>query len=339
MEAYEQLEGVWAEFNGLDPAGMVACSSGTAALHLAVEGLGLANRMLTVGVPDYTMVACARAVRLANAHVEFLDCGPDLLVSPASLVGRNGRYAAVMPLHVYGRRCNLDALQATLRSQQFILPGGQVPHVIEDLAEAHLVRPHPDTSAACWSFYKNKLVAGEEGGAVWFKDPAHAAQARKLRCLGFTDAHDYTHVPRGHNYRLANCLASLVLSSLEGVQESARRRNESIANYDEVCPADWRSGPRQSPWVYDLRVPGMTRGQQDRAVTLLRRAGVPARRGFKPLRRQEEFDNGRNTPLEITESDRAAREVIYLPCYNHWVVPRSEARTCMGVIEMALQLP
>lgn len=76
LEPYQLLERRWAEFNGLDPAGMVACSSGTAALHLALEALPVER----VFLPDLTMVACARAVVMAGLEPVFVDCDERLLM-------------------------------------------------------------------------------------------------------------------------------------------------------------------------------------------------------------------------------------------------------------------
>ena len=57
LEPYEQLELKFAKWNRLDPEGMVACSSGTAALHLALEAMQLPQGSQVI-VPDLTMVAC-----------------------------------------------------------------------------------------------------------------------------------------------------------------------------------------------------------------------------------------------------------------------------------------
>lgn len=301
MQPYEELERRWAEFNGLDPAGMVVCSSGTAALHLALEALGLPPGS-EVLVPDYTMVACPRAVTLAGLTPVFVDCDDQLLINwflVGTAITKNTK--AVMPVHVYGR-------------QRSMIEDGYRRYglrVIEDLAEAHGVLPHPDTDAACWSFFANKHVHGEEGGAVAFRDPTRAALARQLRCAGFTNAHDYQHVPRGMNYRLANSLSSLILDSLSRFEEEARERRCSEQELDRCCPADWRMPPREATWVYDFRVPGMTKVCQDEAVVALKSMGIAARHGFYPMHLQEEFLGCRRVRGENAE--RASREVIYVP--------------------------
>jgi len=302
VEAYERLEREFGQWIG-NP-NTVACSSGTAALHLALESLKLPPGS-RVAVPEFTMVACARAVTLAGFTPWFVDCREDLLMDPELLQRAPRQVKAVMPVHVYGRRCSMDRIHKVAQDRKWA--------VVEDLAEAHGVQPHPQTDAACWSFYKNKIVAGEEGGMIAFRDPHAACRARKLRSLGFTDAHDFLHIPRGHNYRLANCLALLVLESLLRVDENLVRRRCLTYLYDSLIPEAWRMPPRDVDWVYDLRIPGMTTDQQDRIVYSLNAAGVAARHAFKPMSHQREF-RGYWHHLVAT---RMAREVIYLPVDPH----------------------
>lgn len=84
LEPYEQLELRFAEWNELPPEGMVACSSGTAALHLALEAIN-DKPAGEVIVPDLTMVACPRAVVLADKTPKFVDCNDQLLMELAEL--------------------------------------------------------------------------------------------------------------------------------------------------------------------------------------------------------------------------------------------------------------
>lgn len=316
MRAHESLEEKWAQFNHLDPAGMVCCSSGTAALHLALEALRLPPSAQVI-VPDYTMIACARAVTLAGLEPVFVDCDERLLMDltlPEMGPGvKNLNTYAMMAVHVYGRRVDMHKLH------QAAEPRGLA--VIEDLAEAHGILPHKHTDAACWSFYRNKIVAGEEGGAVWFRNHIHAAMARQLRNLGSTSANDYTHMARGHNYRMSNLHAAYIMcesvvwhneNSIHHYERNVQLRREVEAAYNVQCPPEWRMPYRDAPWVYDLRIPGLTRGRQDKIVAGLRAVGVEARHGFKPMRRQPEYLNV-NWPAEPTKADIASREVIYLP--------------------------
>lgn len=365
MQPFEQLEKDWAAFNNLDPAGMVACSSGTAALHLALESFQLPLGSEVI-VPDFTMIACARAVTLAGLTPVFVDCDERLLMD-VKLTGPGfdwSKVGAVMLVHIYGRKCD-DGWWNHWAVHQGV-------KVVEDLAEAHGAKPHPETDAMCTSFYKNKIVAGEEGGAVWFRDPAHAALARQLRSLGFTEAHDFDHVPRGHNYRMSNAHAELILTSLanydclvNGWEESHQilgmhvvpirswkaGRREIESWYDEFCPAEWRMPPRDAVWVYDLRIPGLTRDKQRSIVEALNAEGIAARMSFLPMSRQQEYKDCRTVSnpakrearandvyladyLE-TAANAASREVFYLPV-QPGVATRANCRKAFDVIGMCL---
>ena len=306
MEPYEELEIKFAEWNNLDPSGMVACSSGTAALHLAWEALDPAGK--TVDMCDLNMVACPRSVVLAGMTPRFADCTEYLLLDSNSLPPLCD---SLLITHVYGRRVGLE--HTSLEEKDY---------VVEDLAEAHGIRPNRLTHAACWSFYKNKIMAGEEGGAVWFRDPNHAKLARQLRSLGFTDAHDFTHVPRGHNYRMSNAHARLILPSLTEADMNLTKRRQVEQWYDAKVPKEWHMPPRDVVWVYDLRIPGITLEQQDRLVKGLNQRGVAARHCFKPMTTLEEW---RGKQPVSPNALRLSREVIYLPAMPYlteWDVTR-----------------
>lgn len=311
MQPFEQLEHEWAHWNDLNPAEMVACSSGTAALHLALEALELPLGSHVL-VPDFTMIACPRAVTLAALEPVFVDCDSSLLLDTGLLYDDKPRRSVekladcIMVVHVYGRRCNMENIVDV--SADWECP------VVEDLAEAHGVRPHSLTDAACWSFYRNKIVAGEEGGAIWFRDPKRAELARSLRSMGFTEAHDYTHRTRGHNYRMSNLHAKPILRSIQDWGHNVfgpGGRREIEAWYEEACPVEWRMPARDAPWVYDLRIPGMSSEVQGRVVTELRAEGIEARHGFKPMHEQEEYRGCQRVGGE--QADMASREVVYLP--------------------------
>lgn len=307
MELYQRLEQEWAQFNNLDPAGMVVCSSGTAALHLAIEALDL-PRCSEVIVPDYTMIACPRAVSMAGMVPVFVDCDEKLLMDSELMrhgVGdcKNRNTSAMMPVSVYGRSTYMERLHDIAEPRGLSL--------IEDLAEAHGVEPHHLSDAACWSFYQNKIVAGEEGGAVWFRNKEHADRSRSLRCLGMGMNHDYQHIPRGHNYRMSDVHAELVLQSLWKYDENVEKRRQIEQWYDEMMPRDWRMPHRDAPWVYDVRIPGMIAEQQRHIVVFLRSKGVEARYGFKPMHTQEEYQGCR--VVGGKQAEQASREVIYLP--------------------------
>lgn len=310
MQVFERLEKEWGEYVGMDH--VVGCSSGTAALHLAIEALKLPLGS-RVGVPSLSMIAVPRAVVLAGHIPVPIPCRDDLNIDPTS-IPRD--VDALVVVHTYGRRCDMDAVF----SYTSVL-------VIEDLAEAHTIMPDRRSFAACWSFYQNKIVAGEEGGAVGFNKEVHESSitlCRSLRCLGFTEDHDFWHRPRGHNYRLSNSHAQLILDSLHDIEWNVDTRNRLIEICDTLVDDDLKMPVRQSPWVYDVKTPWVKTWEgQTQLVKQLQTLIPGVRHCFKPVWVQEEFNFLiTDTIPSLTYSKdqavndcRRSQQTIYLPLY------------------------
>lgn len=299
--AFEQLEYEFSEWAKLKNC--VACCNGTAALCLAIQALDLPPQS-EILVPELTMVACARAVVLAGHVPVFVDCDSKLLLNVKLLEEKvTPKTKAVMPVHIYGRKCNLAAIQTIAKRHEL--------KVIEDCAEFHIPRtasdPIPD--AACYSFYANKVIHGEEGGMIAFRDKPTADRARQIRCLGFTHDHDFLHVPGGFNWRLSNCHAELILDSLRQVQSSLEKRKAVESWYNQIIPQQWQLPKRPAVWVYDLRVKGMTYGTQSEVVRELNRQGIAARHCFKPMSMQPEFLRD----FHSLKAYALSKEILYVP--------------------------
>lgn len=287
MEAYQKLERELGKWNAYPDGHTVVCSSGTTALQLALETFPI-KKGSKVFLPDYTMIACARAVTMAGLDPVFVDCDERMLMWPQSLAKAitkhcAGNYTgnAIMAVHIYGRLCHMDAIHS-IASQHGMF-------VIEDLAEAHCALPHSQTDAACWSFYRNKIVAGEEGGCVSFHRSSDAARARQLRCLGFTEDHDFIHIPGGMNAKLSNANANLILKSLASVTENVTRRLALYNNYLKLIDKKfvYPITIPNSPWVFTLRLPN--RDIQNGIVAGLKNHASGIRYGFKPMTMQPEY--------------------------------------------------
>lgn len=300
MQAYEELEQRLGEWCG--NSNVVACSSGTSALQLALETLDLPKGSEVI-LPEYTMIACARAVTMAGLVPVFVDCKEDLTINGNNLAAKlTDKTKAVMVVHVYGREC--DMFSVNHFADRYGLA------VIEDLAEAHGLAPNPRTDAACWSFYKNKIVAGEEGGAIAFHDEGLMWRAKELRCLGLTDAHNFIHTRGGMNARLSNANAQQIIDSLNWFPLGLTCRIEIERWYNEIVPREWQMPARHVPWVYDVRLP-TDHAEQTRIVTWLNEQGVPARHGFRPMSEQPEYLSN----YKHLVAYRMSKEVMYLPIY------------------------
>jgi dTDP-4-amino-4,6-dideoxygalactose transaminase len=309
----------------------VGCSSGTAALHLALEALKLPKGSEVI-VPDYTMIACPRAVVLAGLTPVFADCREDLQVNPNNverLITPNTK--AIMAVHVYGKSCDMKSIMEIAKKYDL--------RIIEDLAEAHLLPKHPDSDMGCFSFYKNKLICGEEGGGINTDNDIYRDRLKELRCLGFqycAGLPKYEHKPRGHNYRLSNAHAGIILT--EGILKLDERLAQMKASFEEYHKEFSQSTIARpvydkvdSPWVFPLRIRGISRILQTRIVTELNNKrgleqGVSARVGFWPMVWQEEFRDARYRGQGIAWG--LASEVIYLP-----LIPQGNPQIVRKIIE------
>ena len=219
----------------------VAVSSCTAALHLAMRGLGIGPGDEVI-VPSLTFVATVNCVRYVGARPVFADVtGPlDLTIDPKdveSLV--TDRTRAVICMHFGGDPCDLDALTALCARRGIAL--------VEDAAHApassHRGRALGSVGrVGCFSFYANKNLTCAEGGLIAKDDPDIAASARLLRSHGMTTsaferaqgrATAYDVVDVGYSYRLDDIRAALALVQLDKLDADVERRHAVRARYAE----------------------------------------------------------------------------------------------------------
>src|SRR5450759_619746 len=142
----------------------IACSTGTAALHLALAtlGLGPGDEVL---IPAFTMIATANAVTYTGATPVLVDAEPTTWnMDPRQIEARvNSRTKASVVVHTYGHPVEFDSIRR-LATRHGI-------SVVEDAAEAHGAVYHDRRvgslgDAASFSFYGNKIVSTGEGGMV-----------------------------------------------------------------------------------------------------------------------------------------------------------------------------
>src|SRR3989344_1505401 len=104
----KEFEKKFAEYNGLKYG--VSCSSGTAALTIALRSLniGIGDEVI---VPEFTMIASAWAVTYTGAKPVFIDCMDDLTIDTDLIEEKiNSRTKAIIPVHIYGRQCNMKKI-------------------------------------------------------------------------------------------------------------------------------------------------------------------------------------------------------------------------------------
>ncbi len=303
----------------------VAVSSGTAALHLIVHGLGIGEGDEVVTTP-FSFVASSNCLLFENARPVFADIDPVTweLDPAAAEAALSPRTRALLPVHVFGRPCPMPDYLAVAQRHGL--------EVIEDSCEA--IGSTIDGKmagsfgrAGAFAFYPNKQITTGEGGIIVTDDDALAELARSLRNQGRgTDGQWLGHPRLGWNYRIPDILCALGIEQLRRLDEfvAARERvfelyRAALGDIEElVLPAEPASGTRVSWFVYvvTLREPA-TRERRDAILAALTKRGIGCRNYFFPIHLQpfyrERFDL-REGMFPVTES--VASRTIALPFHN-----------------------
>lgn len=223
----ERFEAEFARFVGTKHA--VACSSGTAALHLALWALGVKEGDEVI-VPALTFVATANAVRYCGARPVFADVLPDTWCIDPESVKRliTKRTVGIVPVHLYGNPADMYELDRIAHLHHLFL--------LEDAAEAHgatcgNLRVGNLGNAGTFSFYGNKIITTGEGGMVTTNNAEMAGRMRQLRGHCQVKPGEYLFDGLGFNYRLTDLQAAIGLGQLEMIDWHLRRRREVALAY------------------------------------------------------------------------------------------------------------
>jgi len=296
----------------------IACSSGTAGLHLGVRALEIGEGDEVITTP-FSFVASANCLLYERAVPRFVDIEEDSLGIDPDLVGAaaTSRTRAVLPVHVFGRPCRIEAIEAIARGRGWAI----IEDSCEGLGSSAGGRPLGSFGdVAVFAFYPNKQITTGEGGVVVTDDPALADVMRSLRNQGRdTDGTWLRHVRLGYNYRLDEMSAAVGVAQLERRAEMHAGRNRVAAAYErELGGRDWVRLPQAGPgevvdwFVYVVRLhPEIDR---DRVIGRLAERGVPARPYFSPLHLQPFY---RSTfgfrPRDFPVTERVAASTLALP--------------------------
>ena len=296
----------------------VACSSGTAGLHMAIRALGIADGDEVITSP-FSFVASANCLLYERAVPRFVDIDeatlgldPDLVAAAAG-----PRTKGILPVHVFGRPCQIGAIEQIADRRGW--------HLIEDACEAlgSSTDGRPAGSfgdVSVFAFYPNKQVTTGEGGVVVTDDPELAATFRSLRNQGRDDSGTWLrHVRLGYNYRLDELSAAVGVAQLERIEELRAGRARVVSAYRAALERfEWLQLPDSGPgevvdwFVYVVRLaPWIDR---TRLIGDLDEVGVPTRPYFSPLHLQPIYREAfgfRGGEFPVTE--RVAASTLALP--------------------------
>ena len=307
------LEERMAEY--LDAEHVLAVTSGTAALHLALlaSGVGPGDEVITSPI---TWPATANVIEHCGATPIFCDVRDgDLNIDPALIPELvNERTKAIMPVHLAGQPADLDPILA------IGLP------VIEDAAHAAESRYRGRkvggiSDAACFSLYATKNIAAGEGGLVATNSDEIAGAIRNMRLTRRGDGSLYDQVTAGFKANLSDVLAAIALVQLDRVEAHAVIRERQFALYDEglaglegIAPLERDARDTHAMHLYAVRIDaglaGATRDAYQRALT---DELIGTSIHFLPVHRLTWFRERYPDQPPLPVAERAGDEVLSLP--------------------------
>jgi len=212
----------------------LALNSGTAAMHLSLEALGIKEGDEVITVP-FTFVATSEVILYCRAKPVYVDCDPDTFNILADQIEEKitAKTKAILPVHFAGQACDMDRLQAIAAKHGL--------KIIEDAAHSFPTAYKGKKigtfgDATCFSFYATKTLSTGEGGMLVTPHDEVAEKAKLLSLHGITrdawkryqnpGAWRYDVVALGHKYNMSDLQAAIGIEQLKKTPaflESRRR--------------------------------------------------------------------------------------------------------------------
>jgi len=307
-----EFERAFAEYCGVEHG--IGVSSGTTALHVVLEALGIGEGDEVVTVTN-TFIATAEAIVQTGAKPVFVDVDDTTLsMNPALLEEAiTPRTKAIMPVHLYGHITDMDPIMEIANRHNL--------RVIEDAAQAHGAeykgkRAGQFGDAATFSFYPGKILGafGDAGGIVT-GDADLAGQIRSLSDHGRTD--HYMHQRSGFNYRIAGIQAAVLNVKLKYLETWLEARRAKARLYSSLLSDSVASTPveaddcRHVHTYYVIRTP-----IREQIQNKLREEGIPTIVHYPtPLHLQPAFGDTGYKSGQFPIAERASGQILSLPLY------------------------
>lgn len=267
---------------------VMPCSSGTAAIHIAVAAAGIApgDEVITTPITDIGTVI---GILFQQAVPVFADLQPhDFNLSVADVERRiTPKTKAIVAVHLGGNSCDLDGLKKLANKHNLIL--------IEDCAQAwgssYQGKPIGTVGhIACFSFQNSKHITCGDGGIVASSDEHFGPHLQKFGDKGMNRLNGQFEV-FATNYRMSEPQAAVAAGQMTRLEEITGKRaqftallTKELSGVAGVTPHSIREGDRHTAYLYMIRIePKKLRCDREQFVKALRAEGVEATAGYIPV--------------------------------------------------------
>lgn len=278
-----------------------ALSSGTAAIHIALNLLGVGSGDF-VFCSTLTFAASANPIVYQGAQPVFIDSeetswnmSPSALEMAFRAATRTGKLPkAVIVVNLYGQSADMDTIGAICN--RYSVP------IVEDAAESLGARYKGRSSGSfgdlgVYSFNGNKIITTSGGGMLVSDRSELIEKARFLATQARDTAQHYEHSQIGYNYRMSNILAGVGRGQIQVLAERVAARRAVFDRYKkglaDIASIEWMPEPE---WSYSTRWlstftlnPALTRMSRTHLISALAGEMIEARPVWKPLHLQPVF--------------------------------------------------
>ena len=291
--------------------------NGHMALELSLQALNLSGEVITT---PFTFASTTHAIVRNGLEPVFCDINPDDFTIDVEKMEAliTDRTTAIMPVHVYGNVCNVEAIE------QFAKKYGL--KVIYDAAHTFGVKYKGKSTASfgdvsCFSFHATKVFHTIEGGAAAFRDEAIGRRLYRLKNFGIRDEECVDGV--GANAKMNEFCAAMGLCNLRMLEGEIAKRKTVAQRYRrnlqdieglQMNPIqkDVESNYAYFPVVIDEKSFGATRNEVHEALA---REGIGARKYFYPLTNTFDCFHGKFDASKTPVALHVSKRVLTLPLY------------------------
>lgn len=219
----QQLEKEICEMLNID--NFVAVSNGTIAIQMAIKALELKGEIITT---PFTWIATVSAIKWEGCSPIFCDINPDTLNIDATKIEAlvTDKTVAIMPVHVFGNSCDIDAIQAIAQKYNLRVIY-DAAHAIGSTYKGKSLMQFGDISAT--SMHATKLLNTAEGGGCITTNPKLHEKLKRIRFFGHNEAKDI--VEDGFNGKMTEVHAALGIANLKYYTRVLNDRKEKYNLY------------------------------------------------------------------------------------------------------------
>jgi len=291
----------------------IGVASGTDALHLAIDALGIGEGDEVITTP-FTFFATVEAILYTGATPVLVDIEPDTLNIDVNKITANitKRTKAILPVHLFGHPADMEKISQIAKKHRL--------KVIEDCAQSFGAELNGRKTgsfgdAGCFSFYPSKNLGGYgDGGIITLNNPRVAEIIRQLRNHGSKGS--YRHKRVGFNSRLDEIQAGILLVKFRHIDEYNRQRRQNAVIYSTLL-SDTVQCPVEKEGAYHVyhQYTVMSR-KREKIQQRLKEKGISSVVYYPvPLHLQEALKFLGYTKGDFPFAEKAAREVLSLPMY------------------------